>query len=204
MKRLVASAASLLTVAGALIPAVAFHTPVAAANAPVAVAEPVARAAPSPERPDPGGGGGSCKKKCWGHYVVFRGSPMLQYLKHVRHTPSLRRWFDMSSNGCSVPDGIPTFGYERIFRRACVVHDFGYRNFGPGELNVDRAYLGRPQRRWDANTDKEYIDRRFKQLMDRICEHRDDEDGFFDACDEMAEAFYRAVRHGGNDAWNNG
>lgn len=199
MKRFVAS--SLLTLAGLLVPAAISEKPAAAAGTPVAAVDtPVATVSLS--MPDPGDGG-SCGKKCWGHYVVFRGSPMLQFLKHVRHTPSLRRKFDMSNNGCSVPDWIDTHGYERIFRRACVVHDFGYRNFGPGEIHVDRAYLGRPQRRWSANTDKEYIDRRFKQLMDRICEHREDSDGW-DACEFMAEAFYRAVRHGGNDAWHNG
>lgn len=224
MKRIVASAASLLTVAGTLVPTVISDTRVAAADAPAAVAKAqvaaanvqaaatdapahatgsVAQAAPLPSDVDPGEGK-RCRKRCWAHRVVFRGKPMLQWLKFVRHSPGLKRHFDMSNNGCSVPDKVPTFDYDRIFRRACVVHDFGYRNFGPGEYHVKRKFLTKPQRDWGRHTDKEFIDRRFKQLMDRICVQREDRDGWWDACEKMAEIFYRVVRHGGNDAWNNG
>lgn len=93
--------------------------------------------------------------------------------------------------------------YSRIFHRACVLHDIGCRNFGPGEVHVNEVYLLSGQRDWNADTDKEYIDQRFHARMDKICVERDDVDGW-DACEQMSDAFYAAVRWGGNTAWNNG
>lgn len=36
---------------------------------------------------------------------------------------------DWSRNGCSAPDGLG-LGYRELFRPACNVHDFAYRNLG--------------------------------------------------------------------------
>lgn len=157
-------------------------------------------------------GGSTCSKTCWAHYVVFRGNPMMEWYNHVKATPILAAKFDMSNNGCSASAAkayLPSWldddvdSYSRIFHRACVLHDFGYRNFGPGEVHVNEAYLLSGQRDWNADTDKEYIDQRFHALMDKICVARDDIDGW-DACEQMSDAFYAAVRWGGNTAWNNG
>ncbi len=155
--------------------------------------------------------GGACGTVCWAHYVEFRGNPMMEFYNHVDATPDLRRRFDMSNNGCSSPDWLDlnTDYWNDVFRRPCIIHDFGYRNFGPGEIHVNEAYLMPGQRNdWGADTDKEWIDQRFKQTMMWICAERDEpggpDAGHPDNCENYADAYYSAVRWGGNDAWNNG
>lgn len=161
-----------------------------------------ANAIPTPE-------GGACGTVCWAHYVVFRGNPMMEWYNHVNDTPHLRERFNMHHNGCSVPSWIDanTDYWSAVFHRPCKIHDFGYRNFGPGEIHVDRAYLTFGQPDWDANTDKEWIDQRFKQTMMWICQERDEpggpDSGHPDMCEHYASAYYSAVRWGGDDAWNN-
>lgn len=138
----------------------------------------------------------------------------MQWMKALRNYPDMRRRFDMSSNGCSVkgakkylPDDLVD-NFARIFRKSCVIHDFGYRNFGPGELGLQRKYLNGKQKQWGAIGLREYIDRRFLVTMDRTCARRDrpggPDDGHWDWCDRAAEAFYIVVRNFGDDAWNNG
>lgn len=44
--------------------------------------------------------------------------------------------FNWTTDGCSVPGG--SLPYRKVFRPACVQHDFGYRNYGARhELKLD-------------------------------------------------------------------
>lgn len=179
-------------------------------TAALGVAAGPATAAPATVTVEDPGNGGACGTVCWAHYVVFRGRPMMEWYAHVKATPNLSDRFDMDNNGCSAPGWteFTTAGWSEIFHRACVIHDFGYRNFGPGEIHVNRAYLTFGQPDWDADTDKEWIDQRFKQMMMWICAERDQpggpDAGHWDTCEKWANTYYSGVRWGGNDAWNNG
>jgi phospholipase A2-like protein len=72
------------------------------------------------------------------------------FARHPRVTP-----FDWDTDGCSSP--VPV---DRLFREACAMHDFGYRNYG-------RHYRGlnlSPTRET-----KSWIDGRFLEEMRLIC-----------------------------------
>jgi len=143
---------------------------------------------------DPGGGG-TCGKPCWAHHVVLRGRPMMEFYNKVGDT---RHNFDMDTDGCSAPWWTGQQIWEIVFHRACKIHDFGYHNFGPGELHINEYYLAFGQWDWTANTDKEWIDQRFRQTMNWICDENPS-----DTCYDKANQFYQAVRFGGNGAWDN-
>lgn len=64
--------------------------------------------------------------------------------------------FNWTDDGCS-PDRAPDWSYPNLFYEACVQHDFGYRNFG------NWMRLGRNL--WT----KDWIDKRFRDEMRRIC-----------------------------------
>lgn len=74
---------------------------------------------------------------------------MLNYPDFARHPHNAP--FDWSTDGCT--------GIGQFFYRACVMHDFGYRNFGgQGALKLSPH----------GNT-KLWIDERFWHEMRRIC-----------------------------------
>ncbi|MCC3779211.1 phospholipase [Streptomyces sp. UNOB3_S3] len=97
-----------------------------------------------------------------------------------RHVPP----FDWSTDGCTPPT--PS-AWATVFRPACVMHDFGYRNYGGG-LRLDP---GEERRAW--------VDRRFLEEMRRVCADRPSEPGF--DCAGAAQTMYTAVRSFGSTAW---
>jgi Prokaryotic phospholipase A2 len=115
--------------------------------------------------------------------------------------------FVWKTDGCSVPmfaqsaAFVPSlslgFGLQHamdMFRPACELNDFGYRNFGKG------LHLGR-----NENTRAE-IDHHFWREMARICDDRygawyDKGGGEWESCEAWAKAFYAAVRNGGRSAY---
>ena len=143
--------------------------------------------------------------------MVFKGSPPLQFYRHVKRHPRLARHFDLSTDGCSAPgwlEEIPVAvkyirEHKEKVRRACLIHDFGYRNFGPGEFKLARWRMTAKQQSWSLRGAKANIDRRFLQQQYRICKSSG-ESGYFDACPRMARRFYRAVVLFGGEAWNSG
>jgi hypothetical protein len=66
--------------------------------------------------------------------------------------------FDWSTDGCSGPKFTKRI-YKNLFDKPCRLHDFGYRNYGRG------LHLGRNE------TTRAWIDLRFKEEMDRRCNH---------------------------------
>ncbi|GAA0844734.1 phospholipase A2 [Streptosporangium amethystogenes subsp. fukuiense] len=96
--------------------------------------------------------------------------------RHPRVAP-----FDWSTDGCT--------GIGQFFRRACVIHDFGYRNFGNhGALKLS-----------PFPATKEWIDERFWHEMRRICfDTYGPSGGATQGCLGGAYTAYKYVRdHGG-------
>jgi hypothetical protein len=109
--------------------------------------------------------------------------PMRKFLRRKRNAPAGYDWTD---DGCSVPHWMPdsiTETWERRFHKACLRHDFGYRNYG-------RRYLDAtdPRRMW--------IDDRFLRDMQNICDAND-----WSGCDSRAQAFKAAVTLRGGNAF---
>ncbi|MBO8196651.1 hypothetical protein ITI46_34230 [Streptomyces oryzae] len=97
--------------------------------------------------------------------------------------------FNWTSDGCSVPTGLAP--YSKVFRPACVQHDFGYRNYGADhELKLD------PTRRT-----KNWIDGRFRTEMRRICEDTYKAPLRLTNCRNAAQAYYLGVQIGGDRAF---
>lgn len=192
MKRFVASAASLLTVAGALLPAAISETPVAAAGAPVAAAEtPVAAAgalasAAGPvARPDPGGScGRKCRLRSAARVVTMERVYGSNYRIYKAHYPYALNW---GNNGCSVPFSVPIVDhYKNLFQKSCDRHDFGYRNHG-------RSGYSRSS-----------VDSRFLSNMNYQCLVVYDD--WYDVparglCYSAADKFYDAIRLFGGGFW---
>lgn len=90
---------------------------------------------------------------------------------------------DWSNNGCSsVTDLDP---YKAIFRRACIRHDFGYRNFGNG-LAL-RSY----------EEAKAAIDKQFLKDMNTICNGR-----LYDTnCRSASGVYYGLLRKAGSKSY---
>jgi hypothetical protein len=101
--------------------------------------------------------------------------------------------FNWSADGCSNPAGsVPVLGdFDDDFFRACLIHDFGYRNYGHGlALSPNEDTRG-------------WIDDRLLQETRRICNN---EVPFLDRpiCHAVAGAFWTAVRNFGRDSFYNG
>ncbi len=158
---------------------------------------------------------------CWAHQVVFRGDPMLEFLKWAEG-----KWpngYNYKSNGCSVervreiirdtpiPDQLLAVvdDFAAFFKKACRIHDFGYRNFGSGsqagftQYPVKDKFLTANQLSWNEPTAKLTIDHRFGDLMRTLCDAGGSPDLPGDNhfwCDQAAAAFESAVRkHGSID-----
>ena len=76
----------------------------------------------------------------------------------MKRHPRLTRHFDLSTDGCSAPgwlEGHPVAAkyireHKEKVRRACLIHDFGYRNFGPGEFKLARWRMTAKQQKLAA------------------------------------------------------
>lgn len=96
---------------------------------------------------------------------------------------------DWSTDGCSLPwyvdAAIPTWAlaYSTAFNNSCVIHDFGYRNYGTTH------HLG--QTRYRKNT----IDSRLLANMNHQCNVMSNLDPRKLTCHSAANAFYYAVSH---------
>lgn len=89
--------------------------------------------------------------------------------------------FDWNTDGCT---GTP-WPWSKVFRAACVMHDFGYRNYG--RQGTTRLQLDPTDNR------RKWIDDRLLQEMKRICN-----DGRLGIpCKTAAVTIHRAVRIGG-------
>ncbi|WP_253911105.1 phospholipase A2 [Streptomyces sp. CNQ-509] len=93
-----------------------------------------------------------------------------------------------TADGCSVPTGYAP--YREVFRPACALHDFGYRNYG-----------GKHERKLSPTRETEnWIDGRFRTETRRICDDRDGSRLSRLTCLNAAEAYYEAVRLGGDSS----
>lgn len=93
--------------------------------------------------------------------------------------------FDWSTDGCSPPTPDAPAG---VFRGACRLHDFGYRNFGKGPT------LGRNE------AQRKQIDDRFLVEMYRTCDDTGSLGGYT-KCAIIAYGMYEAVRKVPSNDW---
>lgn len=95
--------------------------------------------------------------------------------------------FEWSTDGCSPPAPQP---YKEIFRPACELHDFGYRNYGTHfhrNLSVTRET-------------KNWVDGRFSDEMRRICKDRFVRQDY-ENCFGASSAFFVAVNRNGDPSF---
>jgi Prokaryotic phospholipase A2 len=106
-------------------------------------------------------------------------------LKRARPRPDIWDWSD---NGCSAPFDSVSATWKQRFKRACLRHDFGYRNFGAGHSKSQ----------WFDPKDKRrrFVDERFGIDMRNICEAHD-----WNGCKSVAGTFFVAVRDVGGKAF---
>jgi hypothetical protein len=105
-----------------------------------------------------------------------------QFARDARHGD---RWFDWSNDGCSAPL-LGNRGTSYDFQRACVRHDFGYRNLH----RLERRY-GTGHTFWNA-VNRRRADQQFLADMKHHCRTR-----IFwrqPACFVYAYTYYAAVR----------
>ncbi|MFC4517294.1 phospholipase A2 [Streptomyces ehimensis] len=88
--------------------------------------------------------------------------------------------FDWDTDGCSRPT---PQAWATVFRDACVMHDFGYHNYG--NRGTTRLRLD------PTETRRKAIDDRFLQEMQRIC---DDRPQTLANCQGAARTMHQAVR----------
>ncbi|WP_188274867.1 phospholipase A2 [Streptomyces sp. CBMA152] len=93
--------------------------------------------------------------------------------------------FDWDTDGCSPPT--PRL-WAQVFHDACVIHDFGYRNYGGQRLRLDPTEARRKS-----------IDDRLLEEMLRICHDRPDA---LANCADTARTMYQVVRQFGGLAFN--
>ncbi len=110
----------------------------------------------------------------------------------VRHKQGEPGPYDWSDDGCSGPAVVRVI-YRDLFDEPCQQHDFGYRNYGHGDLQLSM----------DEDT-RDWIDSRFLQEMRRLC--HDNFDRWYQrankaTCLAQAGDVWAAVRHGGRDAF---
>ncbi|MET9414704.1 phospholipase A2 [Streptomyces klenkii] len=110
------------------------------------------------------------------------------YQQFAVHARQREAPFDWDTDGCSPPT--PT-EWAAVFRPACVMHDFGYHNYG--NHGSTRLRLDPTEARRTA------IDNRFLQEMHRIC---DDQPHALGNCRGAARTMYSAVRLYGGRAFH--
>ncbi|MCC3776808.1 phospholipase A2 [Streptomyces sp. UNOB3_S3] len=92
--------------------------------------------------------------------------------------------FDWTTDGCTHPT---PRSWAKVFHDACVIHDFGYRNYGGGGLRLDPTEARRKS-----------VDDRFLEEMLRICRDRPDA---LTNCPGAARTMHQAVRQYGGAAF---
>lgn len=115
------------------------------------------------------------------------------YGKYKKIYPRALNW---ANDGCSVPKSVMKIRgvkkilstYRKFWEKSCDRHDFGYRNH---ELH---------------GFSRKTIDKKFRANMKYQCDKGDapgkPEKVFEPLCMKAADAFYLAVRAGGQDSWN--
>jgi hypothetical protein len=99
--------------------------------------------------------------------------------------------FDWSTDGCSSP--LPATPLAEMFRPACALHDFGYRNYG-----------ARGAARSTTPEVKDWIDTRFDAELGRICKKNFGSGPTptslspYQQCMQIAGSFIAAVRTKGD------
>ncbi|RBQ21864.1 hypothetical protein DP939_04095 [Spongiactinospora rosea] len=91
--------------------------------------------------------------------------------------------FDWGTDGCTATPP----RQARRFRQACEQHDFGYRNYGRGELAL-----------WPEEDGRKWVDSRFLTEMRAICRDRHADAQW---CRDQARVLYDAVRLFGRFAY---
>ncbi|MEU3353435.1 phospholipase A2 [Streptomyces sp. NPDC037389] len=123
-----------------------------------------------------------------GHADLVRERADFLMARTYREFPAYARRhekpFDWDTDGCSPPT---PRSWAKVFHDACVIHDFGYRNYGGGGLRLDPV---EPRR--------ERIDDRFLEEMLRICRDRPD---VLANCAGTARTMHQAVRQYGGSAF---
>ncbi|MEV6548584.1 phospholipase A2 [Streptomyces sp. NPDC051597] len=104
-----------------------------------------------------------------------------EFPTYARHH---ERPFDWRTDGCSPPT--PRL-WAQVFHDACVIHDFGYRNYGGQGLRLDPTE-GR----------RRHVDDRFYEEMLRICVDHPDA---LANCTGTARLMYQVVRQYGGPAF---
>jgi hypothetical protein len=116
----------------------------------------------------------------------------LEFTRFRNDRPARFNWFDWSADGCSGRFNVQVF-YRGLFRRPCLQHDFGYRNYG----SKRRLSRNEKTRAW--------VDWRLKVEMVNLCRRNW---GRFNPlrhrCLEKAGIVYAGVRNLGRDAFYNG
>jgi hypothetical protein len=103
---------------------------------------------------------------------------------------------DWSTDGCSLPGYIDVFipvfalAYSTAFNNSCVIHDFGYRNYGNGKHHLGKT-------RYRKNT----IDTQFRSNMKHQCSNLSWADLRKPTCNAAADAFYWAVSNHADKAF---
>lgn len=92
--------------------------------------------------------------------------------------------YDWSANGCNFGESLGP--YRALFNRACNRHDFGYRNFGTGRLQLERTEARRAA-----------IDQRLRDDLTALCQAHEAEGTSRAACLSLAQTVYTSVRTGG-------
>lgn len=89
--------------------------------------------------------------------------------------------FNWTTDGCSVP--VSFTPYRKVFRPACDLHDFGYRNYGGNhELKLS-----------PTRATKNWIDGRFHDEMIRVCKNTYKTPLRREGCFAAAAAYFEAV-----------
>lgn len=106
------------------------------------------------------------------------------YRKFPAYSQHREKPFDWDTDGCSPPTPAP---WAEAFHEACVIHDFGYRNYGGQGLRLDPTEARR-----------KIIDDRLYEEMLWICSDRPEA---LLNCPGAARTMYQAVRQYGGPAF---
>lgn len=121
-------------------------------------------------------------------------SKAVAYMK-MKHTTFAKQKkvkpFNWTNDGCSVPTGYAP--YMKTFTKACVQHDFGYRNFGKARKDSLKLEATKSRKGW--------IDSRFKAEMKAACKTKYKKGNPLKACNTAANAYWVAVNVGGNKSF---
>ncbi|NLU70733.1 phospholipase A2 [Streptomyces sp. HNM0574] len=173
MPRRLSTALAVLTIAGSGMLGAASPAVAAAPVEPPPAAEAPVAAAPAPVE-------GTVREKA--------DEIMNLTYRQFAQTPHIAP-YNWTNDGCSVPTGFEP--YSKVFRPACELHDFGYRNYGGNwELKLS-----------PTRETKQWIDGRFRTEMRRVCDDTYRNPLSRQGCLRAADAYYGAVSLGGDKAF---